>query len=93
MGPISGKICSSAFVWWAKDYAEYIGSMLERFFNEKELYLNTTPLLSGEDICNELNLAPSPLIGKLKNALWEAQLEGKVTTRRDAVAFLRNILS
>ncbi|HBX22210.1 MAG TPA: CCA tRNA nucleotidyltransferase [Desulfotomaculum sp.] len=73
----------------AKDYADYIGRMLERFVSEKDLFLNTTPLLSGEDICNELNLAPSPLIGKLKDVLWEAQLEGKVTTRRDAVELLK----
>lgn len=73
----------------ARMYAGYILDLLNRYFEEKERVLNPRPLLSGRDICNIFNLKPSPLVGKLKDALMEAQVGGKVATRREAEEFLR----
>lgn len=47
------------------------------------------PILSGADVIRELDLEPGPLIGRLMNALTEAQVLGDVTSREEALAFVR----
>ena len=48
------------------------------------------PLLSGEDIMELTGITPSPLLGKVKAALYKAQLEGKFKTRADGIFLLLN---
>ncbi|MEN2983506.1 MAG: HD domain-containing protein [Dictyoglomaceae bacterium] len=66
------------------------------FFQEViNLYLKakeTKTLLSGEEIMQYFSLKPSPLIGKLKESLIQAQQEGKVRDKKEALEFLENIL-
>lgn len=73
----------------AIDYKKHILDLLNRYVKEKKQALDLKPLLTGDEICSLLDLKPSPLIGKLKEQLWEAQVEGKVTTRCEAVEYLR----
>jgi len=46
-------------------------------------------LLSGTDIMKALKLPPGPKIGELLRALEEAQLEGHITSRRQALDLLK----
>lgn len=48
-------------------------------------------LLSGEEIMQILNLKPSKELGNIIKSLQEAQLEGNVTTKEDAVNFLKSL--
>lgn len=48
------------------------------------------PLVSGDDIMEHTGINPSPLLGKVKAALYKAQLEGKFHTREDGIKFLLN---
>jgi poly(A) polymerase len=75
----------------AKAYREYILLMLKRYTEEKHWLLNAHSLLTGRDICDILNLPPCPLVGKLKDKLREAQMEGSVGTRRQAVEYIQEI--
>lgn len=50
------------------------------------------PLLTGHDIMELLSIPPGPLVGEIKRALEEAQLEGKVSTREEAIDFVKNYL-
>lgn len=47
-------------------------------------------LVSGDDIMAVMQITPSPLLGKIKEALYKAQLEGKFTTREGGLHFLAN---
>lgn len=47
------------------------------------------PLLSGDEIAAIAGLEPGPGLGRRKRALLEAQIAGKVTTRDEAVEFIR----
>ena len=47
------------------------------------------PLLNGNEIMKEINLAPGPLVGSIRDALLKAQIEGKVTDRESAIAFVK----
>ncbi len=46
-------------------------------------------ILDGHEIMKVLNLKPGPQIGKLKIALREKQLEGKIKTKQQALTFLK----
>lgn len=46
------------------------------------------PLVSGDDIIELTGIAPSPLLGKVKAAMYKAQLEGRFTTREEGRFFL-----
>ncbi len=46
-------------------------------------------LITGRDVLRVLKLEPGPQIGELLEAVREAQAEGLITTRDDALAYLR----
>ncbi|MEX2545139.1 MAG: CCA tRNA nucleotidyltransferase [Phycisphaeraceae bacterium] len=50
--------------------------------------LAPTPLVTGQDLI-ELGLTPGPRFGQLLEAIYDAQLDGRVTTRDDALAWIR----
>ena len=66
-------------------------------FNHNMKYLNRAetpeqmlePLLNGNEIMEETNLNPGPLVGIIRDALLQAQIAGNVTTRESALAFVR----
>ena len=68
-------------------------SLLEAFYEQHALIVEPPRLLGGEEIMRELELAPGPQIGRLLEVLREAQAAGGVTTREEAVAFLRATLA
>ncbi|MFT4569468.1 MAG: poly(A) polymerase [Hyphomicrobiaceae bacterium] len=47
-----------------------------------------TPLLNGHDLIDEFGLQPGPQLGTILTAVEDAQLEGRIATRQDAVAFV-----
>lgn len=47
-------------------------------------------LLDGREIMELLGIGQGPLVGRIKKALEEAQLEGRVQTREEAVEFVRS---
>lgn len=51
------------------------------------------PLLNGKEIMEIFKVPQGPIVGKLKNLLLEAQMEGKVKTKEEAIEFLRSYLS
>lgn len=48
-------------------------------------------LLSGDEIMQVLNLKPSKELGNVIKKLQEAQLEGYVTTKEDALTFIKSL--
>jgi poly(A) polymerase len=50
-------------------------------------------LVDGRDLMEEFGLSASPLIGELLKQVREAQMDGKVKTRDDAIDMVRSILS
>ncbi|HZQ10215.1 MAG TPA: HD domain-containing protein [Anaerolineae bacterium] len=70
-----------------------IGRLLDRYYHAREKAIYPPPLLTGNDVMEQLKLEPGPHIGALLDALREAQAVGQVTTREEALEFLRIFLS
>lgn len=72
----------------SKDLLSFSKEVLEIYLRKKEI----KPILSGNEIMRHFSLQPSPLIGKLKESLIEAQQEGLVKDKEEALKFLEKIL-
>jgi putative nucleotidyltransferase with HDIG domain len=60
--------------------------LLERYYIQREKVL-PAPLLNGHVLMRALRLKPGPRIGQLLEAIKDAQAEGRVRTREEAIAF------
>ncbi len=63
----------------------------EYYFDVYSKEIVEEPLLTGKEIMEILNLQPSPEVGKIKDMLLKAQIEGKIKTRQQAVDFVKSI--
>lgn len=76
---------------------EMVKANLQKLEKLYDFYLKIKPklmtlpkLLDGHEIMNILNIKPSPVLGKIISALEEAQLEGKVVTKDEAVKYVKS---
>ena len=51
------------------------------------------PLLNGNEIMKETNLAPGPLVGSIRDALLKAQIAGSVSDRDSAILFVKKYVA
>ncbi len=89
---------------WCDQYATYgaraesqemvalqavIGRLLDRYYHAHTQVISPPVLLNGNEVMRTLNLAPGPKIGVYLDALREAQVTGQVTTRDEALEFIK----
>jgi len=65
--------------------------LLDSYYFRREAVLPVR-IVNGHVLMKKLRLKPGPLIGKLLASVQDAQVEGKVTTRDEAIAFARRKL-
>jgi poly(A) polymerase len=70
------------------DHVEYCAQLLSEW---TEADLNPPPLLTGHDLAR-MGLEPGPIFKKLLDAVREAQLEGAITTTREALDLVERML-
>ena len=58
--------------------------------NKQESEILPVRLLTGDDLINEFRMRPGKDIGKLLKLVREAQAAGEISTREDALQFVRN---
>ena len=66
--------------------------LIQRYSNPEDPIVYPQCLVRGNDLIRELNLKPSPLIGKLLTEIQIAQIESKISTPQQAINFARSIL-
>ena len=74
--------------------SENINSLnnLMNFCIETQKTLKPLPkLLDGNDIMKILNITPSPKLGEILDSLKEAQISGDITTKEEAIEFVKKI--
>ena len=77
-------------IW--KQQVDVVRELLEAWWEHKEEQVFPTPLIDGNELMNEFNLQPGPLIGRLIEELSEAQATGKVLNQRQACEHINRIL-
>lgn len=70
---------------------EAIAPLIDRYLNPDDLVAHPTPLLSGKELIIALEIPASPLIGKLLTEIAVAQIEGKISTSAQAIAFAHQL--
>ena len=75
---------------WARRL-EVAEILLHHYFERREETVSPPPLITGNDLMADLALVPGPKIGRLLEALREAQAAGEVSTRDEALALARQI--
>ena len=64
--------------------------LLNFYFSVKDTLKPLPKLLDGNDVMKILNIKPSPKLGEILSALHEAQISGDITTKEQAVEFVKN---
>jgi len=84
--PPSGKPNFSDF----NQMVQRINSLKSRSYNQKSQNLPQL-LVNGDEIMQELNLSPGPVIGKLLDLVREEQLNGHLKNKKQAFEFLKSV--
>ena len=74
-----------------QEHARMVDYVLAQHFEQERLVI-PPKLLNGHDIINIFGLNPGPKIGKLLEAVREAQASGEIASREEALAYIRERL-
>ncbi len=74
-----------------RDYLGLAQLMLESYYRKPQEVVDPPRLVTGQDVMSELGLAPGPRVGELLETVREAQVEGQLQTREEALEFLRRL--
>jgi poly(A) polymerase len=69
-------------------HARSASYVLEQRFREESI-VSPPKLISGHDLIDMLGMSPGPELGQLLEAVREAQADGEVATREEALLFVQ----
>ncbi|MGB5712755.1 MAG: CCA tRNA nucleotidyltransferase [Waterburya sp.] len=72
--------------------SEIIEPLIKRYLDPLDRVAHPQSLVTGNDLIDQLNLKPSPVIGKLLTEIQIAQIESKISTPQQAINFANSIL-
>ena len=72
-----------------QEHAQLVQYTLAQRF-QKESQVAPPKLVSGHDLINIFGMSPGPKIGEVLEAVREAQAAGEVTTREEALSYIRD---
>ena len=75
---------------WARR-REVVRLLLSHYFERHEETIAPTPLVDGRELMEDLGIEEGPLVGRLLEAIREAQASGEVRTREEALALARRL--
>ena len=67
-----------------------LNKLLEFYLQAQETIKPLPKLIDGNDVMQILKIKPSPILGEILNSLHEAQISGDVTTKEEAISFVKN---
>lgn len=75
---------------WAR-HLEVTGMLMDAYWNRPEESVSPEPLINGNDLMAEMGIEPGVQVGRLLAEIREAQADGTVTTREQAVELARSL--
>lgn len=70
-----------------------IFQLIDRYLNTDDKVAHPVALVTGHDLINYLNIKPSPQLGKLLTEVAIAQVEGKISTKKEALQFAKDYIT
>ena len=70
---------------------QVVGMLLEHYFWHREV-IAPPPLIRGDELIEALGLEPGPIVGKLLEAIREAQAAGEVKTKDEALKLAEELV-
>ncbi|MBM3131202.1 MAG: HD domain-containing protein [Chloroflexi bacterium] len=67
--------------------------LLEKYFRARETVIAPPSLIDGHTLIKALKIEPGKRVGELLEAIREAQADGEIKSRDDALAFAKNLIS
>lgn len=77
--------------YWRKRL-QLLPHLFDAYFNHPHEVVRPRPILRGRELMDEFGLEPGPVLGRLLNALVEAQAAGEVRTRAQALRWAQEWL-
>ncbi len=74
------------------EHTRIVDYLLKQHY-EQQSQVRPVKLINGHDLMNIFGLSPGPLLGELLEAVREAQAAGEVTTREEALEYVRKHLA
>lgn len=74
-----------------RERIQIVRDLLDGYFDRQKVASMQKPLIRGDEISIELDVAPGPAIGEILEALREAQAIGEIQTRSEALSLARVI--
>ncbi len=74
-------------------FLDLVHRMLGKYYEERGEVVSPPKLIDGHDLMERFGLEPGPRIKELLEAVREAQAQGEVATREEALAYVREILA
>ncbi len=75
-----------------QEHAQMVEYVLAQRFEQESLVV-PPKLIDGHDLINIFGMSPGPAIGQLLEAVREAQAAGELTSRQEALAYIRDRLA
>ena len=66
--------------------------LINRYLTSDDPIAHSTPLITGKDLMQALKIPSSPVVGELLLQIQLAQIEGKIETVEEALAFASQLL-
>lgn len=63
-----------------------------KLVSQKPEIISPPPLVDGEELLQELGIQPGPKVGQLLEQIREAQVQGRVGSKEEAIALARSLL-
>jgi len=77
---------------WGK-WLEAVFTLFEAWWEKHDEIVNPPTLVNGNDLVNQLQMNPGPLVGQLLLEIRELQASGEISRREDAIQYARRRLS
>ena len=74
----------------AQTWVELLKPIVNRYLDPEDQVAHPTPLIRGKDLIEALSLHPSRRMGKVLTEIQLARIEGKISTREEAIEFAAN---
>ncbi len=71
-------------------HREVVWELIYNYFSKKE-EVKPPRLVTGWDVMEVLNIPSGPMVGKILREVEEAQAEGSITTREEAIRYIKTI--